>query len=60
MILVKLLSLIWWYFKDLLEVTKKILGITLIIGGMIALAFVFPYILILYVIGIGGALVGRD
>jgi hypothetical protein len=48
-------ELIWW----LMENWGKILGYPLIVVGLLALAVVFPYILILYALGIGGALV-RD
>lgn len=42
----------------MLNILGKILGYLFIAGGLIALAFVFPWILILYVLGIGGALIG--
>jgi len=45
---------IWWTIENF----GKIIGYTLIAVALIALAFVFPWILILYCLGIGGALIG--
>jgi len=48
-------ELIWW----LRENWGKILGYPLIIAGLLALAVVFPWILILYALVLGHALISR-
>lgn len=46
---------IWWTMEN----WRKLIGYPLIAVGLISLAFVIPWILILYCLGIGGALI-RD
>ena len=43
----------------MLDILLKIVGYLLIAVGLVALAVVFPWVLILYALGIGGALI-RD
>ena len=53
-IIFKLSRLLWMYVEDF---WKPVLGYIFIISGMITLAVVFPYIIILYILGIGIKLV---
>lgn len=48
-------ELIWW----LREYWGKLLGYPIIALALLALAVVFPYILILYALGIGGYLISE-
>jgi len=54
MILVKIFSVLWMFVEDF---WKPVLGYTFIGIGLTALAFMFPWVLILYAIGIGAKLV---
>ena len=45
--------------EDILNWTRAILGTLLIVGGLIALAVIFPPILVLYAIGFGFWLLGK-
>ncbi len=52
-IIIGICTLIKWKIEDF---WRPVLGITLVGAGMIALVIVFPYILILYVIVLGAAI----
>ena len=54
--MINILGEIVWFLRDN---GGKIIGYLLIGVGLVALAVVFPWILILYALGIGGALI-RD
>lgn len=55
-IVVGLLSILWMYIEDF---WKPVIGWIFVSVGLVALAVVFPYILILYALGIGGALLRK-